>query len=61
MCFNDNGRLIDWIEDSFEDDEVVTFYGDNYAKIINAVCRLSLNQYGNKVTPQAQIVDFEVI
>lgn len=61
VCFNDNGRLIDWIEDSFEDDEVVTFYGDNYAKIINAVCRLSLNQYGNKVTPQAQIVDFEVI
>lgn len=61
VCFADNGRLIDWIEDSFEDDEVVTFYGDNYTKIINAVCRLSLNQYGNKVTPQAQIVDFEVI
>lgn len=53
VCFADNGRMIDWINNDF--------YGDQEEKYINAVCRLSLNQYGNKVTPQAQIVDFEVI
>lgn len=53
VCFADNGRMIDWINNDF--------YGGQEEKYINAVCRLSLNQYGNKVTPQAQIVDFEVI
>nr|DAK95308.1 MAG TPA: single-stranded-DNA-specific exonuclease RecJ [Caudoviricetes sp.] len=53
VCFADNGRMIGWINNDF--------YGDQEEKYINAVCRLSLNQYGNKVTPQAQIVDFEVI
>ena len=53
VCFADNGRMIDWINNDF--------YGSQEEKYINAVCRLSLNQYGNKVTPQAQIVDFEVI
>lgn len=53
MCFADNGRMIGWINNDF--------YGGQEEKYINAVCRLSLNQYGNKVTPQAQIVDFEVI
>lgn len=53
VCFADNGRMIGWINNDF--------YGGQEEKYINAVCRLSLNQYGNKVTPQAQIVDFEVI
>ena len=53
VCFADNGRMIEWINNDF--------YGGQEEKYINAVCRLSLNQYGNKVTPQAQIVDFEVI
>ena len=53
VCFNDNGRLIDWVNNDF--------CGDDDEKIINAVCRLSLNQYGNNVTPQAQIVDFEIV
>ena len=53
VCFADNGRLINWIENDF--------WEGQSEKYINAVCRLSLNQYGNKVTPQAQIVDFEVI
>lgn len=53
VCFNDNDRLIEWVNDGFS--------GDEDEKVINAVCRLSLNQYGNKVTPQAQIVDFEVV
>ena len=53
VCFTDNGRMIGWINNDF--------YGGQEEKYINAVCRLSLNQYGNKVTPQAQIVDFEVI
>ncbi len=53
VCFADNGRMIGWINNDF--------YGGQEEKYINAVCRLSINQYGNKVTPQAQIVDFEVI
>lgn len=53
VCFCDNGRLIEWVNNSF--------YNDDDEKTISAVCRLSLNQYGNKVTPQAQIIDFEVI
>ena len=53
VCFTDNGRMLSWINNDF--------YGDQEEKYINAVCRLSLNQYGNKVTPQAQIVDLEVI
>lgn len=53
VCFADNGRMIGWINNDF--------YGGQEEKYINAVCRLSLNQYGNKVTPQAQIIDFEVI
>lgn len=53
VCFADNGRMIGWINNDF--------YGGQEEKYINAICRLSLNQYGNKVTPQAQIVDFEVI
>lgn len=53
VCFADNGRMIGWVNNDF--------YGGQEEKYINAVCRLSLNQYGNKVTPQAQIVDFEVI
>ena len=53
VCFADNGRIIGWINNDF--------YCGQEEKYINAVCRLSLNQYGNKVTPQAQIVDFEVI
>ena len=54
LCdFTDNGRMLSWINNDF--------YGDQEEKYINAVCRLSLNQYGNKVTPQAQIVDLEVI
>lgn len=53
VCFADNDRMLGWINNDF--------YGGREEKYINAVCRLSLNQYGNKVTPQAQIVDFEVI
>lgn len=53
VCFADNDRMIGWINNDF--------YCGQEEKYINAVCRLSLNQYGNKVTPQAQIVDFEVI
>lgn len=52
VCFNDNGRLIEWVNNGFCDD------ADE--KNISAVCKLSLNQYGNKVTPQVQIIDFEV-
>lgn len=53
VCFADNDRMLGWINNDF--------YDGQEEKYINAVCRLSLNQYGNKVTPQAQIVDFEVI
>ena len=51
VCFK-GGNLLDWISNDFYSNEV---------KIINAVCKLGMNQYGSRVTPQVIVEAYEVV
>ena len=51
VCFR-GGPIIDWINESFYSNEI---------KTINAVCKLGMNQYGSRVTPQVIVEAYEVV
>ena len=51
VCFR-GGPIVDWVNESFYSNEI---------KTINAVCKLGMNQYGSRVTPQVIIEAYEVV
>ncbi len=51
VCFR-GGPIVDWVNESFYSNEI---------KTINAVCKLGMNQYGSRVTPQVIVEAYEVV
>lgn len=51
VCFK-GGSIADWINDNLYSTET---------KTVNAVCRLGMNQYGSRVTPQVIVDAYEVV